>query len=195
MIRVFACGLLLIAMTLKSFASPEIPLGDTLPELKGEYLSGRKAILPKDSANRVALLIFGFSYQSRFAVEAWTKSFRKDFDNNPRVTFYEIPMIGGMARMGKWFIDGGMRRGTPKSDHENVITVYGGTDAWKQHLGVKGEDTAYLILLDQKGKVAWRYAGPLDDVQYKKLAEQVRALVPLLARSVNRIDFKEPHGR
>ena len=44
------------------------------------------------------------------------------------MTFFEIPMIGGLARMGKWFIDSGMRRGTPKADHENVITVYGGTD-------------------------------------------------------------------
>ena len=54
--------------------------------------------------------------------------FVRTSEPNPRVTFFEIPMIGGLARMGKWFIDSGMRRGTPKADHENVITVYGGTD-------------------------------------------------------------------
>lgn len=178
MIRLLGAGLLLLAMTSTSFAATELSVGDTLPELKGEYLSGRKALLPKDSANRVALLLFGFSYQSRFAVEAWTKSFRMDFDKNPQVTFYEIPMIGGMARMAKWFIDSGMRRGTPKSDHENVITVYGGTGAWKQRLGVKRDDAAYLIVLDQKGNVAWRHAGPFDDVHYKALSEKVLTLIP-----------------
>jgi hypothetical protein len=85
----------------------------SLPELRGEYLSGREAILPKDVCGRVALLLFGFTYQSQFAVEAWTKGFREEFGRNRRVTFYEIPMIDGMTR-----------RGTPKSDRENVITDY-----------------------------------------------------------------------
>ena len=92
-------------------------------------------------------MLFGFTYQSRFAVEAWTKRFRGDFERNPQVTFYEIPMIGGMARLGKWFIDSGMRRGTPKTDRENVITVYGGTEPWKQRLGFKAEDSAYLVIV------------------------------------------------
>jgi len=110
-------------------------------------------------------------------VEAWTKRFRGDFEKNPQVTFYEIPMIGGMARLGKWFIDSGMRRGTPKADHENVITVYGGTEPWKQRLGVKAEDSAYLVIVDQKGKVAWRHAGPFRETSYQDLAVQVRKLV------------------
>lgn len=130
MTRHILCIALVTAMASLSSGAAEIGVGGELPELRGEYLSGRRAILPKDASGRVALLLFGFTYQSRFAVEAWAKRFRGDFEKNPQVTFYEIPMIGGMARLGKWFIDSGMRRGTPKADHENVITVYGGTDPW-----------------------------------------------------------------
>jgi hypothetical protein len=86
-------------------------------------------------------------------------------------------MIGGMARMGKWFIDSGMRRGTPKSDHENVITVYGGLGPWKKRLGVTDEKFAYLVLLDQKGNIAWRHAGPFEEAKYNALSEQVRRLL------------------
>jgi len=157
--------------------TPELPVGAKLPELRADYLSGREALLPKDSSGKVALLLFGFTYQSRFAVEAWTKQFRKDFEKTPQVTFYEIPMIGGLARLGKWFIDGGMRRGTPKTDHENVITVYGGTDACKRRLAFKVEDAAYLVLLDQSGTVVWRHAGPFEEAPYEALAAQVRKLV------------------
>ncbi len=160
-----------------SSAASELTVGDNIPELRGEYLSGRKAILPKDASGRLSLLLFGFTYQSRFAVEAWTKRFRGDFEKNPQVTFYEIPMIGGMARLGRWFIDSGMRRGTPKADHENVITVYGGTEPWKQRLGVKAEDSAYLVIVDQKGRVAWRHAGSFEETSYQALAAQVRKLV------------------
>ena len=176
MTRYIPCIALVTAMASLSYAASELTAGENMPELRGEYLSGRKAILPKDASGRVALLLFGFTYQSRFPVEAWTKRFREDFEKNPQVTFYEIPMIDGMARLGKWFIDSGMRRGTPKADHENVITVYGGTELWKQRLGVKAEDSAYLVILDQMGNVAWYHAGPFEEAQYEALAVQVRKL-------------------
>jgi len=147
-----------------------------MPTLKGEFLSGRQAVLPDAASGRVALLAFGFTYNSRFAVEAWVGRFRKDFGEKPQVTFYEIPMIGGMARLGKWFIDSGMRSGTPRKDYENVITVYGGTDPWKQRLGFQAPDAAYLVLLDQRGLVRWRYKGAFDEESYKSLSGQVTAL-------------------
>jgi hypothetical protein len=163
-------------------AAGELAVGEHLPALQGEYLSGRKAVLPDDASGRAALLLVGFSYASRKPVEAWTKRFRAEFADPSQVTFYQVPMLGSMARMGKWFIEGGMRRGTPKADQENVITVYGGVEAWKQRLGVKAgdvkaEDTAYLVLLDRKGNVVWRHAGPLAEAAYQSLSAQVRKLL------------------
>jgi hypothetical protein len=114
MIRCILSIALVTSVASLTSAASELTAGENLPELRGEYLSGRKAILPKDAAGRVALLLFGFSYQSRFAVEAWTKRFRGDFEKNPQITFYEIPMIGGMARLGKWFIDSGMGEEPPR---------------------------------------------------------------------------------
>ena len=155
----------------------ELEVGAQLPPLKGEFLSGRTAVLPQAASGRVALLMFGFSYDSRFQVEAWAKRFRQDFGAKTGVTFFEIPMIGGMARMGKWFIDSGMRRGTPKADHENVITVYGGTDAWKQRVGFHDPKAAYLVLIDQQGRVTWRSAGSLDEQRYRALSSEVSRLL------------------
>jgi len=84
-------------------------------------------MLPQAAEGRVTLLLLGFTYKSRFAVEAWASRFRAQFQSDPGMTFYEIPMIGGLARLAKWFIDTGMRRGTPEADYEHVITVYGST--------------------------------------------------------------------
>ncbi len=156
---------------------PGLAVGDVLPALKGEYLTGRTAVLPGAASGRVALLLLGFSYDSRLAVEAWTKRFRARFGKEPKVTFYEIPMIGGMARMGKWFIDGGMRRGTPKADHENVITVYGGTDSWKERLGFKDSKAAHVILLDQSGHVVFLRAGGFDESAFEELSGHVARLL------------------
>ncbi len=167
---------MLPVILMASSAMPVLSPGQPMPALKGEFLTGRQAILPEAASGRVTLLALGFTYNSRFAVEAWVGRFRKDFGKTPQVTFYEIPMIGGMARLGKWFIDSGMRRGTPRKDHENVITDYGGTEPWKQRVGFQSPDAAYLILLDQRGIVRWRHNGAFDEESYKSLLEQVTAL-------------------
>lgn len=151
-----------------------LEIGAPLPPLTGEFLTGKKATLPAAAQGKWALCALGFTYDSRFAVEAWVKRFRQDFDGKPNVTFYEVPMIDGMARMGKWFIDSGMRRGTPKAQHENVITVYGGADPWKKALGFKDPAHAYLILLAPDGTVRWQGHGPLDEAQYKQMAALIR---------------------
>ncbi len=81
------------------------------------------------------------------------------------MTFFEVPVIGGMGRMAKWFIDSGMRKGTPKELHENVITVYGGVDRWKKAMGFSKaeEDAAYLALLGPDGRVQWMHRGAFTD--------------------------------
>ena len=165
--------MVLMATSVMSMLSP----GEPMPVLKGEFLTGRQALLPGAASGRVALLALGFSYESRFAVEAWIGRFRQDFGDNPQTAFYEVPMIGGMARLGKWFIDSGMRNATPRKDHENVVTVYGGTDPWKQRLGFQAPDAAYLILLDQRGVVRWRRSGMFDEEAYNTLSKSVSELL------------------
>lgn len=155
----------------------ELVSGQHLPTLRGEYLTGREAVLPQAAEGRVALLLLGFTYEARFPVEAWAERFREQFQSDPRVTFYEVPMIGGLARLAKWFIDSGMRRGTPPADHEHVITVYRDTHTWKQRVRLGDPTAAYLILLDRTGKVTWRYAGLLEDREYQALSTKVLELL------------------
>ena len=165
--------MILMTTSMMSVLSP----GEPMPALKGEFLTGRQAQLPDAASGRVAFVAIGFTYDSRFAVEAWVGRFRQDFGDNPEAKFYEVPMIGGLARLGKWFIDSGMRKGTPRQDQENVVTVYGGTDLWKQRLGFHSPDAAYLLLLDQRGVVRWRHCGSFGEEAYKELTIHVAALL------------------
>jgi hypothetical protein len=142
-----------------------LAVGDAFPRLEAEFLTGRKAVLPDAAAGKVALVMMGFTYDSRHAVEQWAARFHEQYGANQAVTFFEIPVIGGMGRMAKWFIDSGMRRGTPKDMHENVITVYGGGDRWKTTMGFTKarEHDAYLALLGPDGRVRWLHRGPFGE--------------------------------
>jgi len=149
----------------KSKAAAPLAVGDPFPRLEAEFLTGRKAVLPDAAAGKSALVMMGFTYDSRFDVEKWAEHVRREFGANDKFTFYEVPVIGGMGRMAKWFIDSGMRKGTPKELHENVITVYGGVDRWKKAMGFSKtlEDAAYLALLGPDGRVRWLHRGGFSD--------------------------------
>jgi hypothetical protein len=142
-----------------------LAVGDAFPRLEAEFLTGRKAVLPDAAAGKSALVMMGFTYDSRFDVEKWAEHVRAEYAANEAVTFFEVPVIGGMGRMAKWFIDSGMRKGTPKELHENVITVYGGVDRWKKAMGFSKalEHSAYLALLGPDGRVKWLHRGGFSD--------------------------------
>jgi hypothetical protein len=142
-----------------------LAIGDAFPRLEAKFLTGRKAVLPDAAAGKTALVMMGFTYDSRFDVEKWAEHLRREFAANDAFTFYEVPVIGGMGRLAKWFIDSGMRKGTPKELHENVITVYGGVDRWKKAMGFSKslEDAAYLALLGPDGRVRWLHTGGFSE--------------------------------
>lgn len=164
---------LLLAVTLspalaadtQSKSAAPLAVGDMFPRLEAEFLTGRKAVLPDAAAGKSALVMMGFTYDSRFAVEKWAEHVVREFGANETLTFFEVPVIGGMGRMAKWFIDSGMRKGTPKELHENVITVYGGADRWKKAMGFSkaDENAAYLALLGPDGRVRWLHRGAFTD--------------------------------
>jgi hypothetical protein len=159
---------------------PRLVVGERLPILKGDLLSGKPGVLPDIAAGRTTLVTLGFTYQSRFQVEAWAGKFRARFGARPDVTVYEVPMMGSAARLGRWFIDSGMRKGTPPALHDRVMTVYGGNDDWKARVGFSRPDDAYLVLLDAAGVVRWVGQGPATDERLNELF----ALVDSLTRAL-----------
>src|SRR4029077_5525462 len=98
---------------------------------------------------------------------AWADWYRAAIASKTDVVFFEVPMIGGLAKLGRWFSDRGMRNGTPPELHERVITVYGGTDDWKQRLAFSPdhENDAYLVVLDGEGVVRWLHHGAFEQAR------------------------------
>ena len=181
--------LLLSTATLQAAPGLEfLRVGDPLPVLQGQFLTGRDAALPQAASGKVAFVALGFTYKSRFPVEAWGDWYRRTIGSRTDVTFFEVPMIGGLATLGRWFIDRGMRNGTPVALHDHVITVYAGTANWKKRLSYSSdhEDDAYLIVLDREGVVRWLHHGGFDDKRAAELQTLLTSLVgngPTGARS------------
>lgn len=171
-------------------AQDVLRVGQALPTLSGQFLTGRPATLPQASAGQVTLVAMGFTYASRVPVEAWGGWYRTEIGSRPDVTFFEIPMIGGLAKLGRWFIDRGMRSGTPAELHDHVITVYRDTGDWQRRLSYSKEhaDDAYLIILDRNGVVRWLHHGVFDPAR----AEELKRLLASLADGGSRGGALDP---
>jgi hypothetical protein len=124
----------------------------------------------------VTLIAFGFSYESRKPVEAWSAHVRDRFGPNPEFAWYQVPMIGGLGRLAKPFIMSGMRK-QARPDSRNSVIVFSGVGEWKKRLGVKDADLAYLVLLDRSGVVRWQHTGNFDAAIAAILDKQVQDLV------------------
>ena len=176
----FALCLSLVAVAAWALPGPgaQVPLavGQRMPPLTGDLLSGKRGVLPDLAAGRTTLVILGFSYDSRFQVEAWAEKFRARYGTTPDITLYEVPMMGSAARLGRWFIDRGMRKNTPAELHDRVMTVYGGNDDWKARVGFSAPNDAYLVLLDRQGIVRWLAHGAVTEERLQELVAVVDSL-------------------
>jgi hypothetical protein len=78
--------------------------------------------------------------------------FLQQFQSDARVMFFEVPMIGRLARLTKPSTDGGIRRGTPKAAYGHIVTVY-------------------------REKAPWRHRGAFDQRQFQTVSTKVAELV------------------
>lgn len=170
------------AVDARPAAAPLAP-GQPFPRLTGRMLTAREGALPDAVRGRTALLLLGFTYASRHPVADWAARFRERFGSDTTVTLFEVPMIGGMARMASPFIESGMRKGTPPELRERVLIVYGDTRDWKARVGWSGaaRDDAHLLLLDPEGRVRWMAHGAFDPEVFESLAREVGRVRPRTA--------------
>ena len=152
-------------------------LGQPLPPFSGDTLAGQAITLPAAARGKVALVAFGFSYDSRGPVEAWTEHARTTWGGEAGFTWYQVPMIGGFGRLAKPFINSGMKKATPPQFHGNAVTVFGGVGHWKARLAVTNDSLAYLVLVDRSGVVRWLHAGAFDGARAAELDDEILRLL------------------
>ena len=173
------CSCLLALLFIVDGAAADVPrlrVGDRLPEISGDSLSGHAVTLPAAAAGTPAVLLLGFTYASREPVERWETWCRTEF--GPSVACYQMPMLGGMAKLASPFIRSGMRKSTPESLQDRVVTVTSKAGDWKDRVGHSSasDDDAFLILIDRAGIVRWLAHGDVDAQRTAALKKEVAAL-------------------
>jgi hypothetical protein len=152
-------------------------IGLHFPEITSKSLSGTAVTLPETAKGKVTLICIAFVRRAQSMIDSWAQPFELEFGKDSRFTIYEVPMINGAWKVVSWMIDSGMRGGIPVEKHGNVVTFYGDYSGYREILGMKDTNFAYVFLLDPNGIIRLKGQGYASFENVKELIETAKTLI------------------
>ncbi len=147
-----------------------------LSPLPGRALDGTEYALPGDLAKQHNFLVVAFRREQQRVVDQWLPGLIEIEQRRSDVAVYELPVLASGYGPARWFIDGGMTRGTPDAAaRARTITVY--TDVRKvvDNLGLAGTDTIAVLIVERSGRILASEAGGFDEQKAARLAASLAA--------------------
>ena len=96
----------------------------TFPKLTAANLQKKTLSLPEDFAGERNLLLIAFQRKQQKNVDTWLREMKR-FESTPDFHYYELPTLGKLNPIARWFINRGMRSGIPDPEaRARTITLY-----------------------------------------------------------------------
>jgi hypothetical protein len=151
-------------------------VGDALPQISGQTLSGKQLTLPTDAAGKPAVVSFSFSKAGGKDSGMWSDQIEKDF---PAVGHpYTLMMIEAAPKFVRGMIVSGSKKGMPPAAQDRCIAMEKDEDIWKQRIGFTKDDQAYVFLLGPDRRIHWRSSGAFTDAEYAALKKELAQMQP-----------------
>jgi len=130
------------------------------PSVKGSNLNGESFNLPNDFRGVFNIVVIAFRQNQTGLLEQWATALENFVTKHPMAAYYELPVLSSSYSPFRWWIDGGMRAGIVDEKARRItITIYTNKKKFKSNIGIPNEETVYLLLIDQTGKILWRTEG------------------------------------
>lgn len=173
--RVTAVGRALLLGIVLSGA-PVLLCAESFPSVPVQTLGGKALSLPVDLSDAAALFVIGFTQTSEKQTVVWRKNADRAFAGDPMLRVYPVLVIQSIPRIFRGLLLAGVRAGVAKNTWARFLVVTADEKLWKEAVGWQGPDRAYLVLIDRRGEIVWRYDGPFSDAQMSSLRRAVDSL-------------------
>jgi hypothetical protein len=170
--------LFFLAVPLIALEAQTAPLhvGDALPQISGETLSGKQLTLPADAAGKPAIVSFSFSKAGGKDSGLWSDHVEKDFPDVGHP--YTLMMIEAAPKFVRGMIISGSKKGMSQQAQDRCIAMEKDEDVWKQRIGFMKDDWAYVLVLGPDGKIRWRSSGAFSESEYAELKKELSLMYP-----------------
>lgn len=153
-------------------------IGKMFPKITAYSLAKTEVKLPDMAIGKVTLIAIAFVREAQEMIDSWSVPFEDRFSNKVTYIYYEIPMLGGIWKLFRGSIDGGMRAGIPPEKHKNVLTHYGNYNEYTSYLLIDNINNGYVFLLDKEGIIRFKgigFASEKDIIEMIQIAERLGA--------------------
>lgn len=142
------------------------------PDVAARDLDGRN-VRTSELRGQPAVVALGFSYDSRRAVEPWTRWLVATTER--KLPIIVMPVLGGVPELVRGFVDGAMARQTEAPLRRYVWTT---TDknGLVSGLGLTGADATVIALLDAQGQVRYVAKGAMTPAAQADFLKAWKAL-------------------
>ena len=154
-----------------AIAQTALHVGDTLPGISGQTLSGKQLTLPAAATGKPAVVSFSFSRTGGKDSSLWSEHIEKDFPamGHP----YTLMMIEAAPKFVRGMIISSSKKGMSEQAQERCVAMEQDEDAWKKRIGYTGDDKAYIFLLGPDGHIRWKSSSAFSDTEYADLKKEI----------------------
>ena len=148
---------------------------DYFPEVTGTALDGAEYALPSELRAPWNLLIITFRDELDRLADKWVLVAEQiAAGSGGRLAAYELPIVGRGFKPLRSLVNASIsaRVDADAAEKARTIPLYVGK-SFQRELGLKDEDTVHVLLVSQRGQIAWRSEGTLTPA---KVAELERAV-------------------
>lgn len=151
----------------------KLKLGDFLPPLAGQTLTGKWLnVAAVSSANR-SVVVFSFSRAGGRDAQLWTQRLA---ELDPHLAIYTVIFLGSVPSLFRTMAVSGIKNGMPLALQDRTILLYRDENLWEKRLQIANEDRACVVLRSSTGQIQWMTTGPFADVLYLEFNKQIRSV-------------------
>jgi hypothetical protein len=147
----------------------------SMPVVHGTSLAGQPVELPRMLEGKVGVLVIGFSRESRQPVAEWGRRLAAEYKGTPGVVYYEMPMLAEVPRWLRGVVVRSMRKEVPEGAQARLVPLTEDEAGWKDVVGYKKAEDAYVLVVDGTGAVRWKGHGTATDASFAAMQAGVRA--------------------
>ncbi len=134
----------------------------SFPNIKASDLNKKAVNWPAGLPSDRTVLIIAFTRKQQSQVDGWVSGLKLKSAGGP--AWFEVPMIDDPGSVARYFIDNGMRSGIPGTEaRSHVVTVYAKKATLMKQMGLVGEKTVHVLVVDRKGNILASVSGAYND--------------------------------
>ena len=125
---------------------------------------------------RAAVLVVGYSRESRDEATAWGTRLAKDFGGSPDVAYYELAMLEDVPKFLRGLVLRSISRSVSERGKAHLVPLTSDQARWKAVSHFGNANDAYVLVVDSAGVVRWQASGEPTEERYQAMRRALLAV-------------------